>query len=176
MNTRTKTGQLPITLAELRSFVHMDGTDDDAQLQRCIESGVDYIERETERDIIEGDVEELVEPTNVAGGKCVTLDRSPAISLESVTVDGEEIAEGFEFRPNSHRRSRIHFVYGVPAGTVVVRYRTGMANDPTAKQACLWAASHFFCNREPEVVGGTINQFTSGLRRMIKLLGAAGYA
>lgn len=171
---RTKTGQLPITLAELRDFLHIDGTDDDAQLQRCIEAGVDIVERETERDLIEGDVVEVVDASMVAK-KCVTLRRSPALSLTSIDVDGEEYLGAVTFRPNCHRRSRIMFSH-YPAGVVTVTYRTGMPGDPTARQACLWAAAHMYSNREPEVVGTITSQFKLGLDRILKLLGAGGYA
>lgn len=171
---RTKTGDQPITLADLRGFLRIDHTDDDAQLSTFIAAGVDLVERETERDLIVSDVVELVESIHIAG-TCVTLQRSPAIALTIITVDGVEIADGFTFRPNSHRRSRIVFD-SLPAGNIEIRYTTGMPGDPTARQACLWAAAHLYSNREPEVVGASITQFETGLRRILKLLGAAGYA
>lgn len=174
---RTKTGPQPITLAELRDFMHIDHEDDDVQLQRCIEAGVDYIERQTERDIIEGDVIEIVDPSMVAGGTCVTLRRSPTLSLESVDIDEVAVASSdYTFRPNSHRRSRIVFKEAIPEGQMIVVYQTGMADDPTARQACLWAAAHFYSNREPEVVGVAVSQFKNGLDRMVKILGVGGYA
>lgn len=173
---RTKTGELPITLAELRDFMHIDHEDDDAQLQRCLEAGVDLVELETQRDLIESSVSELVDPEMVSGS-CVTLRRSPTLSLTSIEVDGGAVPiEDVTFRQNSHRRSRVVFKQTIPAGDITISYTTGMADNPTAKQACLWAAAHLYCNREPEVTGPAVSQFKTGLHRILKLLGASGYA
>lgn len=174
MSNRTITGDEPITLAELRDFMRIDAMDDDGQLARCITAGVDLVERETERDLITGDIVELVEPTNIAGGKCVTLRRSPVVAVTSVTIDGVEVAD-FVPRLNCHRRSRLIFAQPV-SGEIVVNYTTGMPDDATARQACLWAAAHLYCERQPEIVGATVSQFEIGLKRIMKLLGAGGYA
>lgn len=171
---RTKTGDLPISVDDLKDFLHIDHTDEDAMLQAVVDSAVDYVERATERDLIAGEIVEPVDASMVAG-TCVTLRRSPATNLSAVTAEGVTVEpSGYTFRPNSHRRSRVKFKT-LPAGEIVVTYQTGMADDPTARQACLWAAAHFYCNREPEVAGNT-SQFKLGLDRILKLLGAGGYA
>jgi hypothetical protein len=156
--------------------MHIDHEDDDGQLQRCMEAGVDLVELETERDVITGTVSELVDASMVSGS-CVTLRRSPTVGeVDSIEVDGEPYDGAVTFRPNSHRRSRIVFKSGIPAGEITINYTTGMPDNPTARQACLWAAAHFYCNREPEVVGTITSQFKNGLQRILKLLGAGGYA
>ena len=165
---RTITGTKPITANELRDFLHLDHGGDDAQLQRCVDAGIDFVEMETERDILVGDIVQDFSLPNCLG---ITLDRSPV--LEVVSVSDLDPADYVVRR----RSGRWRIVFSSPYTEVIVNYRTGMESpSPLVVQACLWAAAHFYLNREPEVIGGSVNQFEAGLNRLINKLKAASYA
>lgn len=168
---RTITGSTPISVATLREFLHIDHTDEHSQLARCIDAGVDYVERETNRDILIGSV---VQMSYACGA--ITLSRSPVASVESVTSTKTDPVQ-HQLISRVEARSAIVITDPQPDDLLTITYTTGMASPrPLVVQACLWAAAHFYLNREPEVVGTITSQFKSGLLRIMTRLKAGGYA
>lgn len=170
---RTITGQQPITVDELKSFLHFDGDDDDDQLTRCIAAGVDYIESETERDILVGSV---VQEFDCWLPKMV-LNNSPATAVTAIANDDEAFEGDYRFVQKEKARSFVEVSGTLLTGRPTVTYSTGMAAPkPMVTQACLWAAAHFYVNREPEVIGTITSKFANGLLRLISNIKAGGYA
>lgn len=170
---RTITGPMPISVATLRDFLHIDTTADDAQLTRCIAAAVDHIETETQRDILLGDVVQQWE----CGAAEIILDRSPVIEVLAIEIGGVPFAGTWRLVKKDSTRAKLKIDGTIPTGLLEVGYETGMATpSPRVIQVCLWAAAHFYLNREPELVGSSINQFTHGMERLINGLKAGGYA
>lgn len=173
---RTITGQLPISVEQLRDFLRIECEDDDAQIERCIAAAVDHIETETQRDILVGDVVESFDCWH----QVITLDRSPVIAVAAIAIDDVSVENPWRLKNKTSARAQVLFTshppFVTPNSLLEVAYETGMLNpSPRVIQCCLWAAAHFYLNREPEITGN-VKQFEHGMTRLINGMKAGGYA
>ena len=150
----TETSMLPLTIATLKDYWHIEFDDDDSQILRCLRAGINDVEHATGRDIIERQWEQEF-PCFLSS---MTLDRSPLKQVDSITyTDADGTSQAFTDYKVSNKTFARPIVKPdeISSGSEVkITYTTGFDEvSPTVEQAILWAAGLFYFNREAEVIG-----------------------
>jgi uncharacterized phiE125 gp8 family phage protein len=180
MLTISVSADLPLTVDDLKTFLHITSADDDVQLLRCLRAGINLVEHAAERDIVRRQVAEQF----VCWQTLLPLRRSPIISIDLVTyIDQFEMSQTFtdyKLVTSVFTRGRLAIAAdNIPSsiGGPTVMYSVGMPEtSPITDQAILWAAAHLYLHREFEIVGAAVDQLSVGFQRLINHIKAGGYA
>ena len=165
---------LPVSLSDLKDDLHIDGTYDDSQLTRCLTAGVNMVEYMIEKDLVTRQWDQKFDCFKPS----LTLDRGPLQSIDGFTyLDVDEVEQDFTdyvIEDYAFRRPVLTIKNPIFGSDLVVSYTTG-GTCPLANQMVLYAAAHFYLNREAEVIGVMTTELKIGLTRIAKLLRAKGY-
>jgi uncharacterized phiE125 gp8 family phage protein len=127
----SETPMLPVALDELKAFLRISVSDEDALLAGLVRAAADICEAFTGRALIERTVEEMVAASTIH----TPLTATPVRAIESVAaVDeaGEATsldAEAFATEINAAGEGWVRLRTATEARRLRVTYRTGMADD-----------------------------------------------
>ncbi|MDB5297296.1 MAG: hypothetical protein JWO31_3279 [Phycisphaerales bacterium] len=149
-------GTMPVSVAQLRAYLRISGTDEDALLADAIAAATEHVERETRQRLISRAA--TLKLDGFPAGP-IALPWVPVLSVDGVTAGGETI-DPDTYTVDVHtpgdeaRGGRVLAVGGWPgSGPVVISYTAGYGDStadvpPSLRRAVLWLAGHFFENRE----------------------------
>ena len=127
----SQTPALPVALAELKSFLRVSVSDEDALLAGLVRAAAELCEAFTGRALIERLVEELA----AAGSGPIRLGAEPVRAIESVAALGEDgtatlvDAADFSAEIDAHGEGSVRLHVVTEARRLRVTYRAGMAVD-----------------------------------------------
>ncbi len=159
-----------ITVAELKSYLRIDFSEDDTLLADCIAAATNYIEYETELDLIPRQYSQQTRHPYK-----LVLTSSPVLTIDDFQIDDFDV-EDYTLVKHSTAKDELFF-NNAACDLVEVTYSTGFNQPfPLLKQALLWSAVHFYMQREPEITGTITSPLKLGLTRVINQLKMGGYA
>lgn len=177
-----------VSVDELKTHLRIDGTTEDTYLAALLDSAVDYIEAETDKDFIQKTYDEI-RPCFPHHREPLKLYKPPLKTVTSVKYyDGSNTLQTWDSTNYTVRTPTILTGYIVPAAdvyypityirddAVTVRYTT----SSTFKPAMLHHAIKLICglyheNREAETPINLKPFMTAGVERLLQLLSHGGY-
>lgn len=151
----------PVTLAEAKAHLRVDGTDQDALITGLISQAADQIERDTGLALRARSHSQVV---NDWGNGRITVLRRPLNSVTTIAYDAEDGTEGALAAEQYRVREFLGMPNIIPAkdvtwptlesinGAVRVTLNAGLANNdavpPALKRAALLLIGHWFEHRE----------------------------
>ncbi|HVQ09365.1 MAG TPA: phage head-tail connector protein [Allosphingosinicella sp.] len=146
---------LPISLAELKAFLRVTVSDEDALLAGLARGAADLCEAFTGRALIERAVEEVL----TASARWTRLGAAPVRSIEGVAAlagDGEAsplAAGAFATDVDAAGDGWVRVTDAAGAKKVLVSYRAGMAADPNGlpealRHGIVRLAAHLYSHRD----------------------------
>lgn len=151
----------PVTLAEAKAHLRVDGTSQDAHITALVRAAADQIERDTGLSLR---AREFAQTVNDWGVSRIRLERRPLNSITSVVYDAETGSEATLAADQYRPRDFLGMPNIIPAkdvtwpalesipGAVRVTYAAGLPSNDTVpatlKQAALLLVGHWFENRE----------------------------
>lgn len=142
---------LPVTLDELKAFLRIEGSDDDAVLAALLRSAADTCEAFTGQALIAREVTETVAATQ--GWTCLGV--VPVRAIDAVTAIAEDAititlgTDGYAIDIDAEDHGWVRVLQPVQRGLVRVRYTAGMAGDANGvpeplRQGILRLAAHSY--------------------------------
>jgi len=182
--TRTSTPQEPIALGDALTFLRAGGgPEDTATVAALISVAREFTEKFTGRALCSSEFL-LVCDAWATAGDVITLDRSPLISVESVSyyAEGEtdltEMVEGTDYIViTGTTPGCVQLLVDAPAlaerpDAVQIEFTAGVASPanvpPTLLHAVRLLVSHFYELRTPVNVGNIVNDIPLGLRHILE--------
>jgi uncharacterized phiE125 gp8 family phage protein len=147
--------ELPIALAELKAFLRVTVSDEDALLAGLARGAADMCEAFTGRALIGRAVEEVL----TASAAWARLGAAPVLSIEGVAALGEDdeasplAAGAFAIDIDAAGDGWVRVPDAGGAKRVLVSYHAGMAADPnglpeTLRHGIVRLAAHLYTNRD----------------------------
>lgn len=170
----------PISLAEAKEHLRVDGSDEDSLITMCIQSARERIEKDIRRSMMRQQWMTFI--SNFSAGTPVELPKGPLIGDGEFTMgyrktDGDwELWETFDTQP--HREPPLLWIEGSPADIAAPRnpldavwratYWTGYSDDPKdvpgpLRHAILFLTAHLFEQREIAVAGSEVKEVPKSL-------------
>lgn len=140
------------TLADLKSYLNLNNTNDDALLARMISAGSAFLVTYLARDILSNTYSEM---RNGNGSNRMMLKNSPVTAVSSITVYGQTIPSGGAagVKTGYWFDSKQIYLYGyqfsLGHGNVVINYTAGYSTIPLdLEQVCIELVSVKFKRRQ----------------------------
>jgi len=147
-----------ITLGDVKSYVRIDSTDDDAIITNMITQARIWCENFISRDIVPKNRTYFLGDTS----GLFDLPFAPIAEVESVTVEGEAAT----FTEYGLDDLSIE-LDGGPSSNVKVTYTTAGLNDGLIKQALLQMVSNYYDNRADFEIGKTVNEIPTNVKSIL---------
>lgn len=147
----------PITLAEAKTHLRVDGNQDDAYITALITVAREHVETELRRTLAPSTWEFITDAAPV-----LTLPMPPIITIESVTDENDD---DIDYTLQLDKSLKLN-----ATGLVKVVYTAGVEEVPAAyKHAMLLIIGHLFENREEVVIGSglTASQLPMGVSNLL---------
>lgn len=171
----------PITLAEAKLHLRVDGDDEDALIAEKLSAAIEFIESATGLALITQTFRATLDGFPLIAPYKIELPRSPAVSLTSVKYDDDDGVEqtytGARLDINtvparvfpSRADGTWPSIEGGPSAVRLLFVAGGAAADvsPRAKAAILLMLGHFFENREATIAGTIIAELPLGLQTLL---------
>lgn len=172
----------PVTLAEAKAFLRVDGTDEDAFITTLITAARLHVEGTTGRALIAQSWRVVL--SDWPEDRAVKLPVGPVISLSAITVfdeqgDPTELALA-QFQPETDVAPARIFLPSTIEGQPVIRERAGIEIDYTAgygtdgsevpedlRQAVLSLIGYWFEHRDAVVIAGSGAVVPAGFDRLV---------
>ena len=194
--TRTSIPQEPVAIADALTFLRAGGgPEDTATVSSLISVARDFTESFTGRALCSSAFLLVCDDWTTKGaaitGDVITLDRSPLISVESVSYYAEgdtdltEMVEGTDYIViTGTTPGRIQFLVDPPTlaerpDAVQIAFTAGAASPanipPTLVHAVRLLVAHFYALRTPVNVGNIVNDIPMGLRHILESQRVSGW-
>jgi len=147
-----------ITLADVKSYVRIDSTEDDAIITNMIEQARIWCENYISRDIVPKSRTYFLGDTS----GLFDLPFAPIAEVQSVTVEGEAAT----FTEYGLDDLSIE-LDGGPSSNVKVTYTTSGLNDGLIKQALLQMVSNYYDNRADFVTGTIVSDIPTNVKSIL---------
>lgn len=158
----------PVSLADVKTFLHVDDNDENELIQRLVVAARDWCERFTGRQFMTATYDWRLDAFPDSSADCLWVPRPPLASVTSITytaTDGTSTTWGASnYQTDIYSEpARILPAYGVTwpstrdvLNAVTIRFVCGAAETAvkeTVKQAIKMLVAHWFESREPVLIG-----------------------